>query len=91
MVVLDSWFPFIDVTKTLDKMDRVFNRVGWPLACAASRVGPFRPSIFTRMPPALVAEMPGIASGGGRRRGGRRGALGAARAADTRISLATGR
>jgi HSP20 family protein len=62
MMALDSWFPFIDVAKTLDEMDRVFNRVGRPLGLRSVPRGTFPAINIYADDPALVlvAEMPGV-------------------------------
>jgi HSP20 family protein len=62
MMVLDSWLPFIDLSKTLDEMDRVFNRVGRPLGLRSVPRGTFPAINIYEDAPALVlvAEMPGV-------------------------------
>jgi HSP20 family protein len=61
-MVLDSWFPFFDVTKTLDEMDRMFGRVGRPIGLRSVPRGTFPAINIYEDEPALVlvAEMPGV-------------------------------
>jgi HSP20 family protein len=38
---VDQWFPFFDVSKTLEEMDRVFDRMGRPLGLRSVPRGTF--------------------------------------------------
>jgi HSP20 family protein len=40
-MLVDRWFPFFDVSKTLEEMERVFNRMGQPLGLRSVPQGTF--------------------------------------------------
>lgn len=65
MMLLDNWFPFFDVEKTLSEMDRMFDAVGRPLGIRSVPRGTF-PAINvynSRDEAVLVAEIPGVEPG----------------------------
>ena len=61
-MLLDNWFPFFDVTKTLDEMDRLLNAVNRPLGLRSVPRGTF-PAINMYDEgdkSVLWAEIPGV-------------------------------
>ena len=40
-MIFDTWFPFFDVDKTLDEVDRIFGSVGRPLGLRSVPRGAF--------------------------------------------------
>lgn len=61
-MLLNRWYPFYDVTKTLDEMDRIFDAVNRPLGLRSVPRGTF-PAINMYDQgdsTVLVAELPGI-------------------------------
>ena len=59
---LDSWFPYYDVTKTLDEMDRLLNAVNRPLGLRSVPRGTFPAvNVYDQGSKALLtAELPGV-------------------------------
>ena len=61
-MVVDQWFPFFDVGKTLEEMDRAFGRMGRPLGLRSVPRGTF-PAINIYQQDdgvLLMAEIPGV-------------------------------
>ncbi len=61
-MLVDQWFPFFDVGKTLEEMDRVFSRMGQPLGLRSVPRGTF-PAINVYEQDegiVLTAEVPGV-------------------------------
>jgi HSP20 family protein len=58
----DRWFPFFDVAKTLEEMDRAFGRMGRPLSLRSVPRGTFPAiNIYEKDDGVvLTAEMPGV-------------------------------
>lgn len=58
----DSWFPYYDVSKTLDEVDRLFNSVNRPLGIRSVPRGTFPTvNVYDQGSTALLtAELPGI-------------------------------
>jgi len=61
-MVADPWFPFFDVAKTLEEMDRVFDGIGRPLGLRSVPRGTFPPLNVYEQDDAVVvtAEVPGV-------------------------------
>ncbi len=61
-MVVDRWFPFSDVGKRLEEMDRMFGRMGQPLELRSVPRGTFPAvSIYEQDDGiVLVAEVPGV-------------------------------
>jgi len=61
-MLLDNWFPFYDVSKTLDEVDRLFNTVNQPLGLRSVPRGTFPAiNVYDEGEKAvLVAEVPGV-------------------------------
>lgn len=61
-MLLDNWFGFFDVEKTLAEMDRMFGSVGQPLGLRSVPRGTFPAvNVYSRGDEAvLVAEVPGV-------------------------------
>jgi len=61
-MVADPWFPFFDVAKTLEEMDRVFDGIGRPLGLRSVPRGTFPPINVYEQDDAVVvtAEVPGV-------------------------------
>jgi len=61
-MLLDNWFPFFDVEKTLAEMDRMFDAVGRPLGLRSVPRGTFPAiNIYEQEDAAvLTAELPGV-------------------------------
>lgn len=61
-MLVNQWFPFFDVGKTLEEMDRVFDRVGRPLGLRSVPRGTFPAINVYRQDEAvlLTAEVPGV-------------------------------
>lgn len=59
---LDSWFPYYDVSKTLDEMDRILNAVNRPLGLRSVPRGTFPAvNVYDQGSKALLtAELPGV-------------------------------
>lgn len=60
-MLVDQWFPFFDVAKTLEEMDRAFGRMGRPLGLRSVPRGTF-PAINVYQQDdtvVLTAEIPG--------------------------------
>jgi len=59
---INSWFPFYDVAKTLDEMDRMFNTQGAPLNLRSVPRGTFPAmNVYDRVDSVmLTAEIPGV-------------------------------
>jgi HSP20 family protein len=65
MMLVDQWFPFFDVGKTLEEMDRAFGRMGRPLGLRSVPRGTF-PAINMYQQDdgvLLMAEVPGVEPG----------------------------
>ena len=61
-MVLDRWFPFFDVGKTLEEMDRMFGQMGQPVGVRSVPRGTF-PAVNVYEQGdgiVLMAEVPGI-------------------------------
>jgi HSP20 family protein len=58
----DRWFPFFDVAKTLEEMDRAFGRMGRPLSLRSVPRGTFPAINMYEQDDAVVltAEVPGV-------------------------------
>jgi len=64
-MLVDQWFPFFDVGKTLEEMDRAFGRMGRPLGLRSVPRGTF-PAINMYQQDdgvLLMAEVPGVEPG----------------------------
>ncbi|MGE5296692.1 MAG: Hsp20/alpha crystallin family protein [Solirubrobacterales bacterium] len=61
-MLVDQWFPFFDVGKTLDEMDRAFGRMGRPLGLRSVPRGTFPAINIYQQSDAIVltAEAPGV-------------------------------
>lgn len=61
-MLLNSWFPFFDVAKTLDEMDRMFGMRGTPLGLRSVPRGTFPAiNVYDRGESVvLTAEIPGV-------------------------------
>jgi len=61
-MLVDQWFPFFDVGKTLEEMDRAFGRVGRPLGLRSVPRGTFPAINIYQQDDAilLMAEVPGV-------------------------------
>lgn len=61
-MLLDNWFPFFDVEKTLAEMDRMFDAVGRPLGLRSVPRGTFPAiNVYDEGDAAvLTAELPGV-------------------------------
>jgi len=61
-MLLNSWFPFFDVAKTLDEMDRMFGMSGAPLGLRSVPRGTFPAiNLYDRGDSVmLTAEIPGV-------------------------------
>jgi len=61
-MLTDQWFPFFDVAKTLEEMDRAFGRMGRPLSLRSVPRGTFPAINIYEQNDALVliAEAPGV-------------------------------
>jgi HSP20 family protein len=61
-MVADPWFPFFDVSKTLEEMDRVFAGIGRPLGLRSVPRGTFPAINVYEQGDAVVvtAEVPGV-------------------------------
>jgi HSP20 family protein len=61
-MLLNRWYPFYDVSKTLDEMDRLFNAVNRPLGLRSVPRGTFPAiNIYDQGDSTvLVAEVPGV-------------------------------
>jgi len=61
-MLLNSWFPFFDVAKTLDEMDRMFGRPGAPIGLRSVPRGTFPAmNVYDRGDSVmLTAEIPGV-------------------------------
>lgn len=61
-MLVDQWFPFFDVGKTLAEMDRVFGRMGRPLGLRSVPRGTFPAINVYQQDDAVVltAEVPGV-------------------------------
>jgi len=61
-MLTDMWFPFFDVGKTLEEMDRMFGRVGQPLGLRSVPRGTFPAiNIYEQADKVvLMAEIPGV-------------------------------
>ena len=61
-MLLNSWFPFFDVAKTLDEMDRMFGTRGAPLGLRSVPRGTFPAiNVYDRGESVvLTAEIPGV-------------------------------
>ncbi len=59
---MDQWFPFFDVGKTLEEMDRVLGRMGRPLGLRSVPRGTFPAINIYQLDDAVVltAEAPGV-------------------------------
>ncbi|MEN6577787.1 MAG: Hsp20/alpha crystallin family protein [Phycisphaerales bacterium] len=59
---MDQWFPFFDVGKTLEEMDRILGRMGRPLGLRSVPRGTFPAINIYQQDDAVVltAEVPGI-------------------------------
>jgi HSP20 family protein len=59
---MDQWFPFFDVGKTLEEMDRAFGRMGRPLGLRSVPRGTFPAINVYQQDEAVVltAEVPGV-------------------------------
>jgi len=59
---MDQWFPFFDVGKTLEEMDRVLGRMGRPLGLRSVPRGTFPAINIYQQDDAVVltAEVPGV-------------------------------
>jgi HSP20 family protein len=63
-MVADPWFPFFDVSKTLEEMDRALAGIGRPLGLRSVPRGTFPPINVYEQGDAVVvtAEVPGVRS-----------------------------
>jgi len=64
-MVVDRWFPFFDVGKTLEEMDRMFGQMGQPLSVRSVPRGTF-PAVNVYEQDdgiILMAEVPGVKPG----------------------------
>lgn len=61
-MLADQWFPFFDVAKTLEEVDRAFDRIGRPLGLRSVPRGTFPPINVYEQDEAVVvtAEIPGV-------------------------------
>jgi len=61
-MVVDRWFPFFDVGKTLEEMDRMFGRMGQPLELRSVPRGTFPAVNIYEQDDGIVlmAEVPGV-------------------------------
>jgi len=61
-MLVDQWFPFFDVGKTLDEVDRAFGRMGRPLGLRSVPRGTFPAINLYQQDDAIVltAEAPGV-------------------------------
>jgi len=61
-MLMDQWFPFFDVGKTLEEMDRAFGRMGRPLGLRSVPRGTFPAINVYQQNDAVVmtAEVPGV-------------------------------
>jgi HSP20 family protein len=61
-MLVDHWFPFFDVGKTLDEVDRAFGRMGRPLGLRSVPRGTFPAINLYQQDDAIVltAEAPGV-------------------------------
>lgn len=61
-MLMDQWFPFFDVGKTLEEMDRAFGRMGRPLGLRSVPRGTFPAINLYQQNDAVVltAEVPGV-------------------------------
>ena len=61
-MLVDRWFPFFDVAKTLEEMDRAFGRVARPLGLRSVPRGTFPAINVYEQSDAIVlmAEVPGV-------------------------------
>ncbi len=61
-MLADRWLPFFDVAKTLEEMDRAFDRIGRPLGLRSVPRGTFPPINVYEQDEAVVvtAEVPGV-------------------------------
>jgi HSP20 family protein len=61
-MLADQWFPFFDMAKTLEEMDRAFDRIGRPLGLRSVPRGTFPPINVYEQDEAVVvtAEVPGV-------------------------------
>jgi len=61
-MLVDQWFPFFDVGKTLEEMDRAFGRMGRPLGLRSVPRGTFPAINIYQQDDAilLMAEVPGV-------------------------------
>jgi len=61
-MLVDQWFPFFDVSKTLEEMDRAFDRMGRPLGLRSVPRGTFPAVNVYQQGDAVVltAEVPGV-------------------------------
>ena len=61
-MLLNTWYPFYDVSKTLDEMDRIFDAVNRPLGLRSVPRGTFPAiNIYNQGEKAvLIAEIPGV-------------------------------
>jgi HSP20 family protein len=61
-MLVDQWFPFFDVGKTLDEVDRAFGRMGRPLGLRSVPRGTFPAINIYQQDDAIVltAEAPGV-------------------------------
>lgn len=61
-MLMDQWFPFFDVGKTLEEMDRAFGRMGRPLGLRSVPRGTFPAINVYQQDEAVVltAEVPGV-------------------------------
>lgn len=64
-MLVDQWFPFFDVGKTLEEMDRAFGRMGRPLGLRSVPRGTFPAINIYQQDDAilLMAEVPGVEPG----------------------------
>ncbi len=62
-MLVDQWFPFFDVSKTLEEMDRVFDHMGRPLGLRSVPRGTFPAVNVYQQGDAVVLklDMPGVA------------------------------
>jgi len=61
-MVVDRWFPFFDMGKTLEEMDRMFGRMGQPLELRSVPRGTFPAVNIYEQDDGIVlmAEVPGV-------------------------------
>jgi len=64
-MVVDRWFPFFDMGKTLEEMDRMFGRMGQPLELRSVPRGTFPAVNIYEQDDGIVlmAEVPGVKPG----------------------------